>query len=75
VFQDHKIFEVLEGWEGRYCDKYLEIGIYFGYIQGILGENVFHIQTSWCHKGDIFFLSMVFWGLSEAPFHYAAHDN
>jgi hypothetical protein len=52
-----------------------KLGSNLGIRRGILGESDFHLQPSWCHKGDKFFLSMVFWGLSNAQFHYAAHEN
>jgi hypothetical protein len=43
--------------------------------KGTLGESDFHIQPSWCHKDDKFLHAMVFWGLSNAHFHYAGHHN
>ena len=33
-------------------------------MQGTLGESAFHLQPSWCHKHDIFFHAMVFWGFA-----------
>jgi len=44
------------------------------YIWWAFQEKV-HIQPSWCHKVDIFFHAMVFWGLSNAQSHYVAHEN
>jgi hypothetical protein len=46
-----------------------------GYTQDILGKNYFHLQPSWCHKGDIFFHAMVFWGLSNPQSHFVPQDN